>query len=220
MLRKLTAVALCAASLSFASDRTVAAKHLLASSQRYNVTHDVNGFKINGQRVHDYDVDASLRKPGSVREFFRSNYSKLAVSRIGNDYAIKRHEQLKGGGIVAGTIGYWTVKALGYGAVGGVIAGAGTAAVIAAPVIAPIAGPVAATVSSIVLPGAGLATTVATGIATGIATTASTVAVTNGLAMGAVSVAASTGGIAGVAATIETSATTVGWFLTCIPWLP
>src|SRR5258708_4392586 len=122
MLRKLTAVALCAASLSFASDRAVEAKHLLASSQRYNVTHNDNGFKVNGQRVHNYDVDASLRKPGSIRELFKSNRSKLEVSRVGNDYAIKRHEQLKGGGPNFGYFVYWATKTVCYGCMGGAAA--------------------------------------------------------------------------------------------------
>ncbi|MBS1987161.1 hypothetical protein JST99_04490 [Candidatus Dependentiae bacterium] len=128
MLRKLAAVALCAASLSCASEKTIAAQYLLASSQRYNVTHDDNGIlKVNGQRVHDYDLDPSLRKPGSIQKFFESNRSKLEVSRIGNDYAIKRHEQLKGGGAV----GAWLGSALGFGGVHGITQG--IVAVVMAP---------------------------------------------------------------------------------------
>jgi hypothetical protein len=141
---------------------------------------------------------------------------KLAIITLCASTLATAKQPVMVNGIVAGTIGYWAVKALGYGAIGGVIAGAGTVAV----ALAPASGPLAVAASSVMLPGAGLATTAASGVAAGIAGTASTVAVTNGLAMGAASVAASTGSVAGVAATIETSATTVGWFLTCIPWLP
>lgn len=171
MLRKLAAVALCAASLSCASERTIAAKYLLASSQRYNVTHDDNGIlKVNGQRVHDYDLDPSLRKPGSIRELFKSNRSKLEVSRIGNDYAIKRHEQLKGGGAWGTVIGAWA----GYCGVNGIAQGLTYAIMIPVYAVNPILGAtvhgaVATGVNILVQPVA-ITAAVAGGIAVGVAT--------------------------------------------------
>ena len=208
MLRKLAAVALCAASLVSASDKAVAAKHLLASSQRYNVTHDGNGFKVNGQRVHDYDVDASLRKPGSIRELFKGN-SKLEVSRVGSDYAIKRHEQLKGGGPVAGAVAYWLTKTLCYstavagaagavaatgGAVGFVAGGAAVGATLGASApVAVIGGAIAQ---------AGLAAPAATA-------TLAAVQATGGMTA-----------IASTVATVELASTHMGIIFTCMPWLP
>jgi len=113
MLRKLATVALCISSVACASDTTIAAKHLLASSQRYNVTHDGSNFKVNGQRVEQYDLDPSLRKPTAIKDLFKSNRSRLEVSRIGAGYALKRHEQLRGGGAGGAWLGSW----LGYGGV-------------------------------------------------------------------------------------------------------
>ena len=163
MLRKLAAVALCVSSLVFASDKTIAAKHLLASSQRYNVTHDGSNFKVNGQRVHDYDVDASLRKPGSIRELFKSNRSKLEVNRIGRDYAISRHDQLKGGGPNFGYFVYWATKTVCYGCMGGAAAvGATAVATVVLPASAPAA--VSAGVGYAVGVGAPAALTSSTGV--------------------------------------------------------
>ncbi len=216
MLRRLATAVLCVSSLVSAADKAVASKHLMASSQNYAVTHDGSGFKVNGQRVHDYDLDASLRKPGSLKNLFKSDRSKLEVTRVGSDYAIKRHEQLKGGGIVAGSIAYWVTKAVCYGVAGGAVAGVGTAAV----ALAPVGGPIAAAIGGVALPGAGLAGTAASGIAAGIAGTASAAAASNAAAMAVASTAASAGGVAGVVTTIESASTTMGYIFTMIPWLP
>jgi len=118
MLRKLTIVAVCVSSLVSASERQtkIAAKHLLATSQGYNVTHDKTGFRVNGQRVHTYDLDPSLRSVTSnrsLKELFKSDRTKLAVSKVGMDYALKRHDQLRGGGAGGAWLGSW----LGYGGV-------------------------------------------------------------------------------------------------------
>jgi len=137
MLRKLATVALCVSSIAIASDfakattdrsdksqaTQIAAKHLMATCQRYNVTHDKNGFRVNGQRVHTYDLDPSLRqvKSGSqLRDLFKSDRSRLLVTKVGTDYALKRYEPLNGGGVIGATLGGW----FGYGAVNGVAQGA------------------------------------------------------------------------------------------------
>ncbi|MBS1987339.1 hypothetical protein JST99_05415 [Candidatus Dependentiae bacterium] len=123
MLKQVTAVALCVSSFVVASDSTkIAAKHLLASSQHYNVTYDANDvIKVNGQRVEHYDLDSSLRKPNALKDLFKSDRSKLEVSRIGAGYALKRHDQLKGGGLGGTTlgayIGKFTVLFIGHGAI-------------------------------------------------------------------------------------------------------
>ena len=209
MLRKLATIALCISSLASASDTTVAAKHLLASSQRYNVTHDANGFKVNGQRVHDYDVDASLRKPGSIRELFKSNRSKLEVSRVGNDYAIKRHDQLKGGGPVAGAIAYWLTKTLCYSTA---VAGA--------------AGAVAATGGAVGFVAGGAAVGATLGASAPVAVIGGAIAQA-GLAAPAatatLAVVQATGGMTAIAstvATVELASTHMGIIFTCMPWLP
>ena len=182
MLRKLAAVALCAASLVsapvFAFDRAssdkpekaVAAKHLLASSQGHEVTHDGNNFKVNGQRVEHYDLDASLRKPNALKELFKSDRSKLEVSRIGAGYALKRHEQLRGGGGGGAWLGSW----LGYG---GVMAGS---KIVTGLIVWPIAlvcppaaiavGAVLETVVPVIIQPVAITAGVAGGIALGAAT--------------------------------------------------
>src|SRR4029078_11135746 len=99
MLRKLATIALCISSFVSASDTQIAAKHLMASSQRYNVSHDKNGFKVNGQRVHTYDLDPSLRNvtsKGKLRDLLKNDRTKLMISRIGTDYGIKKQQQLNG----------------------------------------------------------------------------------------------------------------------------
>lgn len=209
MLRKLAAITLCVSSLVSASDRSVAAKHLMASSQRYNVTHDGSGFKVNGQRVHDYDVDASLRKPGSIKELFKSNRSKLEVSRVGNDYAIKRHEQLKGGGPVAGAVAYWLTKTLCYSTA---VAGA--------------AGAVAATGGAVGFVAGGAAVGATLGASAPVAVIGGAIAQA-GLAAPAATatfaVVQATGGLTAIGSTVaavETASTTMGTIFTLMPWLP
>ncbi len=214
MLRKLATIALCISSLASASDTTVAAKHLLASSQRYNVTHDANGFKVNGQRVHDYDLDASLRgssadKARSIRALFKSDRSKLEVSQIGSDYAIKRHEQLKGGGPVAGAIAYWLTKTLCYSTA---VAGA--------------AGAVAATGGAVGFVAGGAAVGATLGASAPVAVIGGAIAQA-GLAAPAatatLAVVQATGGMTAIAstvATVELASTHMGIIFTCMPWLP
>lgn len=170
MLRKLAAITLCVSSLVSASDTAVAAKHLMASSQRYNVTHDGNDFKVNGQRVEHYDLDASLRKPGSIKELFKSDRSKLEVSRIGAGYALKHHQQLRGGGGGGAWLGSW----LGYGSVMAgsklITAGLTWGTALVCPPAAPFVAAISDTILTVVAQPVAITAGVAGGIALGAAT--------------------------------------------------
>ena len=110
MLRKLTAIALCATSLVIASDKqtTVASRYLMANSQKHNLTHDELGFNLNDQRLLAYDIDPSLR---GINNLDQLKGSKILVN--GARYKIERHQQLKGGGAGGAWLGSW----LGYGSV-------------------------------------------------------------------------------------------------------
>lgn len=170
MLRKLATVALCISSVACASDTTIAAKHLLASSQRYNVTHDGSNFKVNGQRVEQYDLDPSLRKPTAIKDLFKSNRSRLEVSRIGAGYALKRHEQLRGGGAGGAWLGSW----LGYGSVMAgsklITAGLTWGTALVCPPAAPFVAAISDTVLTVVAQPIAITAGVAGGIALGTAT--------------------------------------------------
>jgi hypothetical protein len=170
MVRKLATVALCISSLACASDTTIAAKHLMASSQRYNVTHDANGFKVNGQRVEHYDLDASLRKPNALKNLFKSDRSRLEVSRIGAGYALKQHQSLRGGGGGGAWLGSW----LGYGGVMAgsklITAGLTYATVLVFPPAAPVVAAVADTILTVVAQPVAITAGVGCGIALGVAT--------------------------------------------------
>ncbi|MBS1986604.1 hypothetical protein JST99_01585 [Candidatus Dependentiae bacterium] len=175
MLRKLATIILCISSFVSASDSTkIASRYLMASSQRYNVTYKGNNdFEVNGRLVNPCDLDPSLRNvnPRQLNDLFKSNSSKLGVSRIGAGYALTRHEQLRGGGGGGAWLGSW----LGYG---GVMAGSklitagltwGTALVCppAAPFVAAISDTILTVVAQPVAITAGVAGGIALGTATG-----------------------------------------------------
>jgi len=171
MLKKLATVALCAASLVSASHKAVAAKHLMLSSQRYNVTHDGNGLiKVNGQPVKYEHLDASLRKPGAIQNLFKSDRAKLEVIRRGELYELAKREQLKGGGAGGAWLGSW----LGYGSVMAgsklITAGLTYGTVLIFPPAAPFVAAISDTVLTVVAQPVAITAGVAGGIALGVAT--------------------------------------------------
>lgn len=157
MLRKLAAVALCAASLVSASETAVAAKYLVKSSRKHNVTHDGNGFKVNNQEVDLY-LDRSLKgiSKAKLAKLLASNNAQLHVRTIQDQYGLDLKHQLKGGGPVFAGWAYWLTKGACYGVVGGAIGAGTTAAVVLA---GPAAGPLIAGATSTL--GAGTVTTAA-----------------------------------------------------------
>ena len=222
MLRKLAAVALCAASLVFApvfafdrassdrAERTLAAKHLVESSRRHNVTHGENGFKVNNQEVNIH-LDRSLKGISKVKlaQLLASNRAQLHVRTIEDQYGLDLKHQLKGGGPVAGAVAYWLTKTLCYstavaGAAGAVAATGGAAGFVAggAAVGATLGASAPVAVIGGAIAQAGLAAPAATA-------TLAVVQATGGMTA-----------IASTVATVELASTHMGIIFTCMPWLP
>lgn len=171
MLKKLTAVALCATSLAVASEKTIAAKHLVESSRRHIVTHGENGFKVNNQEVDLY-LDRSLKGISKVKlaKLLASDRAQLHVRTIEDQYGLDLKHTLKGGGAGGAWLGSW----LGYA---GVITGSKliTAAIvypiaIACPPAGIVVGAALDTVLTVVAQPIAITAGVAGGIALGTAT--------------------------------------------------
>lgn len=221
MLRKLAAVALCVASLSCASDKAIAAKHLVESSRRHIVTHGENGFKVNNQEVDLY-LDPSLKgiSKAKLAQLLASNRTQLHVRTIEDQYGLDLKHQLKGGGPISANIAYWVTKSLCYGTVGGTIgAGVGAAVTLAGPVAGPaIAGLTSTIGASTVTTAAGVTCATTT---LGAGAVAATVAASPVLAEGAavVTAAAVSGGMTfgGFVAGTEAVSLAVSSFFFALP---
>jgi hypothetical protein len=207
-------------SLLVASEKptTVLAKHLYANTQKDTVTHDKQGFSVNGQRVSEADVSKDLRgiSSGALRKLFAKDKTALQVSRIGNDYRIEGRNRLNGGGPISGWVAYWVAKSIGYGCV----AGAATAAVATVVVTAPVAvGAVASTATGLALGSAipATATAGASLVAAGVATNAALASGTVVVAAELATTAAAAGGVVGA---IETTSAGIGLFFAGLPFLP
>jgi len=182
MLRKLATVALCASSLVVGSDfvkttsdrsgsTKIAARYLMGSSRNYNVTHGVNGFKVNDQEVNVH-LDRSLKgiSKDKLAKLLASNNVQLRVRIIEDEYGLELKHQLPGGGpvgtAIGANVGYWGVHTITQGIVGIVVQ---PAYWILGPAGAGVHYSVSSAVATIVQPVA-LAAGVAGGIAGGVAT--------------------------------------------------
>ena len=182
--------------------------------------HENNKFSVlrNGKKteIASYDTNSLLRKMSSENlKRFLGARNRLLLKEMKNqnnesEYRLDVHGELKGGGPIAGAIGYWLTKGLGYGVViggiGGTIAATGGAA---AGGLAATAGTAIATAGGVT----GAAATTATIVSGTIAGSAAATEVATMATMSAVT----TGG---VVATIETASTSVGAALTICPFLP
>jgi len=182
--------------------------------------HSEDGFTVvhdgNEKDIKPCFVSTELRKisPDLLGKFIAAdNYLKVSklTDADGNtvDYKLDACNRLRGGGPIAGFIGYWGTKTICYGTI---LAGAGAATAGAAGAV--IGGATTAgTLGVGALAGSAAAPATVVGGAVAAAGGAEGAAVLTGAAVAA-------GGAAGVIGGIETASAGVGGFLLCCPFLP
>lgn len=129
----------------------------------------------------------------------------LSVRKTGENYALQLNGRLRGGGPIAGAIGYWVTKTVCYGTALGALGGA----------VAATGGGALGIIGSAVV-GAAETTAAVGALSAGIAASAAATAVATEATIGVVGSLGAAGAIAGV----ETASTAVGTFLTLCPFLP
>ncbi|MCL5875104.1 MAG: hypothetical protein M1114_01395, partial [Candidatus Dependentiae bacterium] len=172
-------------------------------------------YSIADRSVQRCDIYGPLKEISSEEQLsgFLANGGKIKLSKMSNgEYALRSGVDIKGGGPILAAIGYWGVKALGYGV-------PATAAVLTVTAVAPII-PIGASGVTAVTTGQVLATS--TGALVGTATTGSSIAVGAGAAGASTvgTVCAAAGSATGVyVAAVEGTATLVGATLLAVPFL-
>lgn len=214
-----------------------------------SLCHDKKGFFVekDGQRNHIQNcwLDKNLRNITNkqLEAFLHKGYLSLNKMSDG-EYTVKLHVRGKGGGFIAGVVGYWATKIICYGgaaaaatasvvATGPAVAAAIGATGAAATVTGGAVGATTALVSSAIslpaatatavggLVGAGATTAAATVTAASVTATLGTAALAAGPATASVAAAAAAAGTMGaVVTTVESLALGVAATLGLCPFLP